>query len=112
MNFQTMNASRIIAPLAIGMGLLTALAASAQEVVIPDRARLQAMSREEFAAYREQLQSRAEGIGTAEQRLMRDAGINGRSQMDSRNAGGGYGRGYGSRQGASQGGGRGGGRHR
>lgn len=109
-----MNIFSIIVPLAFGTGLLTAVAASAQEIAIPERARLQAMSQEEFAAFREQIQSRAEGMGAAEQRLMRDAGINGRNQLDSRNDGGGYGKGYGSRSGQAngQGGGRGGGRHR
>lgn len=111
-----MNLSRIIAPLAIGTGLLAAPAAHAADVAIPDRARLQTMSQEEFAAYREQIQNRVEGTGAAEQRLMRDAAINGRSQPDSRNDGGGYGQGYGSRnsQDGRRGGGyaRGGGRHR
>lgn len=112
--FITMNTSRIIAPLAIGIGLLAASAAHASDVAIPDRARLQAMSQEEFAVYREQIQSRIEGLGAAEQRLMQETSVNGRSQMDNRNAGGGYGKGYGSRngQGSGQGGGRGGGRHR
>lgn len=102
------------------LGLSTVMAASAQELALPDRARLQAMSQEEFAGYREQIQNRIEGLGAAEQRLMRDTGINGRNQLDNRNAGGGYGQGYGSRSGQSggqgngrgSGYGRGGGRHR
>lgn len=108
-----MNTSRIIAPLAIGIGLLTALAAHASDVLIPDRARLQAMSQEEFAAYREQLQGRVEGTATAEPYLIRDAGNNGRNQPVNRSDGGGYGKGYGSRSGQGNGqAGRGGGSYR
>lgn len=107
-------------PLVFVLGLFTALAASAQEPAIPDQARLQAMSREELAGFREQIQKRIDGLGAAEQRLMRETSIDGRSQMDNRNAGGSYGQGFGSRnsqsgtQGNGRGGGygRGGGRHR
>jgi len=98
-----MNTSGIIASLAIGIGLLAAPAAHASDDAIPDRTRLQTMSREEFAAYREQIHNRAEGSGAAQRRPTRDAGGNGRSLLDGRNDGGGYGQGYGSRQGAGQG---------
>lgn len=106
-----MNASAII-PLVLW--LFTAMAASAQELVIPDRARLQAMSQEELTGYREQIQRHIDGLGAAEQRLMRETGVNGRSLLENPSAGGGYGRGYGSRggQGRGSGYGRGGGRHR
>lgn len=90
-------------------------AAMAEDLIIPDRARLQAMSQEEYSTYREQIQQRMDGSSQAEQRA-RDSSLNGRSQMGNREATGGYGQGYGSRgaqgmgQGAGQG--RGGGRHR
>ncbi|MDP2828403.1 MAG: hypothetical protein Q8O37_07335 [Sulfuricellaceae bacterium] len=90
-------------------------AAIAEDLVIPDRARLQAMSQEEYATYREQIQHRMDGSSQAEQNL-RDSSVNGRNQMGNREATGGYGQGYGSRgtqgMGQSAGQGRGGGRHR
>lgn len=89
------------------LGLSTVMAASAQDLALPDRARLQTLSQEEYARYREQIQNRIEGLGAAEQRLVRDTGINGRSQLDNRNTGGGYGQGYGSRSGQGGGQGRG-----
>lgn len=97
--------------LALGLGLLAATAAPAQDLVIPDRARLQAMGQEEYAAYREQIQNRVDGMSLAEQNLMRDSSINGRRQMENRAAAAGYGQGYGQGYGARghQGGGRGGG---
>ncbi len=114
-----MNLARI-ALLVCALALFAAVADSAQGAAMPGRERLQSMSQEELAGYREQIQSRVEGLGAAERRLMRDAGIDGRNQVDSRSDGGGYGQGYGSRngQGAGQdngrggGHGRGGGRHR
>jgi hypothetical protein len=95
--------------------LSAASAANAENLVIPDRARLQAMSQEEYSLYREQIQHRMDGSSQAEQNV-RDSGLNGRSQMGNREATGGYGQGYGSRgahgmeQGAGQG--RGGGHRR
>jgi hypothetical protein len=93
-----MSAPRLIAVLAL---LLTPGAAGADELVQVDRARLQAMSRDEFSAYREQLHSRADNLDSAEQRLQREAAVTGRSRLDS-----GYGQGYGSRGGRGGGAGR------
>lgn len=102
--------------LALGLGLLAATAALAQDLVIPDRARLQTMGQEEYAAYREQIQNRVDGMDAAERNLMGDSSGNGQRQMENRDAAGGYGQGYGSRnlQGGGQGGGyrKGGGRGR
>lgn len=102
--------------IALGLGLLAATAAPAQDLVIPDRARLQAMGREEYAAYREQIQNRVDGMGAVERNLMLDPSVNSQRQMENRDATAGYGQGYGSRnrQGGGQGGGygRGGGRGR
>lgn len=96
------------------LGALAATTADAQEIAAPDRARLQAMSPEELSAYREQLQRRIEGLGEAEQRLMRETSVNGRNQLAQPGSGGGYGQGYGSRggQGGNYGGGGGRGGHR
>jgi hypothetical protein len=91
------------------MGALAATAASAQEIAAPDRSRLQAMSHEEISTYREQIQRRIEGLGEAEQRLMRETSVNGRSQLAQPGGGGGYGQGYGSRNGQGSNYGRGGG---
>lgn len=102
--------------LVLGLGLLAATAAPAQDLVIPDRTRLQAMGREEYAAYREQIQNRIDGMGAVERNLMLDPSVNSQRQMENRDAAAGYGQGYGSRnrQGGGQGGGygRGGGRGR
>lgn len=102
--------------LVLGVGLLATTAAPAQDLVIPDRARLQAMDQEEYAAYREQIQNRMDGMSAAERNLIRDSGVNGRRQMEGRDAAGGYGQGYGSRNrpsgGEGGGYGRGGGRGR
>lgn len=102
--------------LVLGLTVLAATATQAQELAIPDRARLQAMGREEYAAYREQIQNRVDGMSEAERNLMRDSSVNGQRQMETRNGAAGYGQGYGSRnrQGGGQGGGhgRGGGRGR
>lgn len=95
--------------------LIVNTAVFAEELVIPDRARLHAMSQEEYATYREQIQHRMDGSSQVEQNL-RDARLSDRSQTGNREATGGYGQGYGSRgaQGLGSGGGqgRGGGRHR
>lgn len=87
-----MHTSNIIALLISGS---LASPVWAQDIVIPDRQRLQAMSQEEFDAYRQQLRSRMDGASPAEQSLARESGVNGREQMDKRNNG--YGQGYGSR---------------
>lgn len=84
----------------------TAPLAAGQELVIPDRQRLQAMSAEELDAYREQMRSRMEEMSPAEQNLMRESGVNGREQMERRTSSSGYGQGYGTR--GSQSGGSGG----
>lgn len=91
-----MNISVFLVPLALGLGF-SASVAVAQELVIPDRQRLQAMSHEEYDAYREQMRSRMEEHSPAEQNLMRDTGVNGREQMEKQSKG--YGQGYGSRNG-------------
>ena len=101
-----MNLARMTAQLAF-IGMLAASEAPALDLVIPDRARLQAMSQGEYAAYREQVQARLDDMSTAERDLVRDSNINGRRQMESRNVGGSYGQGYGAR--SAQGVGRGGG---
>ncbi|MDP2783553.1 MAG: hypothetical protein Q8O38_02995 [Sulfurimicrobium sp.] len=100
-----MNASGFLAPLALGLGLSASVAA-AQELVIPDRQRLQSMSHEEYGTYREQMRNRMEGLSQAERDLVRESGANGREQMEKRDAGSGYGQGYGARNGqdAGQGG--------
>lgn len=87
-----MNISGFLAALVLGPGL-SAQAVMAQELVIPDRQRLQAMSHEEYDAYREQMRNRMNGLGPAEQNLMREPAIGGREQMEGR----GYGQGYGAR---------------
>lgn len=87
-----MNASGFLVLLALGAGL-PASAAMAQELVIPDRQRLQAMSHEEYDAYRKQMRSRIEGANPAEQNLARESGVNGREYMEKP----GYGQGYGAR---------------
>jgi hypothetical protein len=75
----------------------TAQQAAGQELVIPDRQRLQAMSFEEYDAYREQMRNRMEGLGPAERNLMRESDVSGREQMERQSNG--YGQGYGSRRG-------------
>lgn len=112
-----MRTSNLVALLIPG---LLASAASAQELVIPDRQRLQSMSHEEYGAYREQMRNRMDGLNPVEQNLLREPGVIGREQMENRNNG--YGQGYGSRdvQGTEKGGmgghgggyGKGGGRRR
>lgn len=98
-----MNASGLLVLLALGAGL-PASAAMAQELVIPDRQRLQAMSHEEYDAYRAQMRSRMDGANPAGQNLAREPVENGREYMEK--FGNGYGQGYGSRKGlgADQGG--------
>lgn len=97
-----MSTSAFLAPLALGLGLSASIAA-AQELVIPDRERLQVMSHEEYDAYRERMRNRMEGLSPAERGLVRESGANGREQMEKRGAGSGYGQGYGSRNGQDAG---------
>lgn len=114
-----MNISGFLVALVLGLGL-SAQAVVAQELVIPDRQRLQLMNQEEYDAYREQMRNRMEGLSPAERNLMRESAVNGREQMERPSNG--YGQGYGSRSGldTEQGGmgrhgggyGRGGGRRR
>lgn len=94
-----MNISGFLAVFVLGLGL-SAQAAVAQELVIPDRQRLQAMSHEEYDAYREQMRNRMNDLGPAERNLMREPDANGGERMEGR----GYGQGYGARnfQGAEQ----------
>lgn len=87
--------------------LLLTGAAGADTLILPDRASLQAMSRDEYLSYREQLHSRADHLDTPEQRLQRDTAVNGRSRLES-----GYGQGYATRSGQGGGAMRGGGRRR
>lgn len=107
--YQPMNFWKIVLP-ALGLGLFAATTATAQDIVIPDRARLQTMSQEEYSAYREQIQIRVDGMSVAERNLMGGFRINSQRQIENHNAAGAYGQGYGSR--SPQGGGRGSGNGR
>lgn len=91
-----MKISGFLAALALGLGL-SVQAAVAQELVIPDRQRLQLMNQEEYDAYREQMRNRMEGVSPTERSLMRELAVNGREQMERQSNG--YGQGYGSRLG-------------
>lgn len=126
-----MNAFRLTELATAGLALLAAGVATAQETppaVDPLQSREQArhMTAEERSAWREQQQERVRNMTPEERALMRDASVDGRARLESRNGqggegaherrrdgggqGGGYGQGYQNRQGqgSSMGGGRGG----
>lgn len=124
-----MNAFRRFKIATVGLALLAAGAAPAQETqpaFDPLQAREQArhMNAEERSAWREQQQERVRNMTPEERALMRDTSADGRARMENRNGqggegaqqrrrdgsgqGGGYGQGYQNRhgQGGSMGGGR------
>ena len=72
--------------------LVMAIPVQAGELVIPDRARLQALSQEEYSSYRQQLQSRVDRMGLGERNFVREP-----TQVGARDVRSGYGQGYGSR---------------
>jgi hypothetical protein len=90
--------------LVLVFGLITASSVQADDLVIPDRTRLQVMSQEEYAGYRRQIQSSVDGMGAAERNFAREP-----VSVGNREAG--YGQGYVFRH-AQGGRGRGGGRSR
>lgn len=89
-----MKASGLTTLLALWLGL-SASAALAQEIAIPDTQQLQTMSIEEYETYREQMRSRMEDASPTE----RDPEPEPHKQAEKRNTGSGYGQGYGTRNG-------------
>jgi hypothetical protein len=90
--------------LVLVFGLITASSVQAGDLVIPDRARLQTISQEEYAGYRRQIQNSIDGMGATERNLAHEPAPVGNRDV-------GYGQGYAFRH-AQGGRGRGGGRSR
>lgn len=127
-----MQAARYLRLTAIGVAMLGAGSAMAEDLPLPadpaqQRENIRSMGSDDQTAYRERMQERMRSMTPEEQRLMRETSADGRARMENRlsaqgdgmrrggREAGGYGQGYESRQGNGAGGGgrgMGGGRHR